>query len=293
MAAPMAAGVAAIYLQNHPNANSSTVNSAVMSTATTGVLNTLDTTSPNKLLYSLVNGGTTPTPTPTPTPTATPTPAPTVTPTPTPQPQSVRVTVKKRAQGNSTGTTSSTQFSYSAVNLSTSSFSLTADQDFIDPNAQPGTSSNPIVITETPVEGWQLMSISCIDPNTGAPAAGTINMSNRTASLVAAPAQQVECTFTSELISPTAAPATISGQVVDGNGRGVRNISLALIDPVSGQTRYARTNSFGYYYFDDVAVEHTYVLTAYSTKRYRITSPTRVITPTEDIGDVDFFTESN
>jgi len=289
MAAPMVAGVAAIYLQNHPNASASTVGAAVMSVATTGVLDTLDTTSPNKLLYSLVNGGVSPTPTPTPTPVATPTPGPTVT--PTPAPQSVKVTVKKRAQ-NAT-TTATTQFGYSAVNLSTSSFSLTPDQDFIDPNAQPGTNSNPIVITETPVDGWQLMSISCVDPTTGAPATGTINVANRTASLVAAPAQQVECTFTSELISPTAAPATISGQVVDGNGRGVRNISLALIDPIEGQTRYVRTNSFGYYYFDDVAVEHTYVLTAYSTKRYQITSPTRVITPTDDVGDVNFFTESN
>ena len=137
------------------------------------------------------------------------------------------------------------------------------------------------------------MSISCVDSITGAPANGTVDVTNRTASLIAAPAQQVECTFTSELISPTAAPATISGQVVDGNGRGVRNVTLALIDPIGGQTRYARTNSFGYYYFDDVAVEHTYVLTAYSTKRYQITSPTRVITPTDDVGDVNFFTESN
>lgn len=61
MAAPHAAGVAALYLQTHPLASATEVEAAVIASATTGVLNTntsspnhIGTTSPNRLLYSKV-----------------------------------------------------------------------------------------------------------------------------------------------------------------------------------------------------------------------------------------------
>jgi hypothetical protein len=270
MAAPMVAGVAALYLQAHPSATSANVSSAVMSAVTTGVLNTLDTTSPNKLLYSWVNGA--PSPTPTPTPTATPTPTPTATPTPSPSPSPnrVRVTVKKRVQGTMTEGSSTTQFPYTATNLSTTAFSLETNQDYYDPNALPGTSTNPIVIQEATVDGWQLMSIS----------------------IIADPSQQVECTFTSEQLTPTAAGVTISGRIVDTDGRGVRGVSVQLIDPLGGPTQWTRTNTFGFYSITDVTVGHTYVLVARSTKRWNILADTRTISPLEDIAGIDFVAEA-
>src|SRR5262249_10264040 len=111
MASPMVAGVAALYLETHPTATSSSVAQAILNSGTNGVLTTNDTSSPNKLLYSWVNGAA---PTPTPTPTATPTPTPTATPTPTPSPSptpnSLRVTVKKRVHGTVTTSGSTTAF---------------------------------------------------------------------------------------------------------------------------------------------------------------------------------------
>ncbi|QBR93947.1 S8 family peptidase [Nocardioides euryhalodurans] len=64
MATPHVAGVAALYLQGSPSASPATVNNAITSTATTGVVSGAQTGSPNRLLYSpLTGGGTTPPPT--------------------------------------------------------------------------------------------------------------------------------------------------------------------------------------------------------------------------------------
>ncbi|MBE2199599.1 MAG: S8 family peptidase [Anaerolinea sp.] len=86
MASPHVAGVAALYLQANPNASPSTVFNAIINGATTGVLSSIGSGSPNRLLYSRLTGGS-PSPTPTPAP-PTPTSAPptptSVPPTPTP-----------------------------------------------------------------------------------------------------------------------------------------------------------------------------------------------------------------
>lgn len=73
MASPHVAGAAALYLGSNPAASPATVASAVVNNATTGVLSSIGSGSPNRLLY--VGGGTTPPPGPTPTPTATPPPS--------------------------------------------------------------------------------------------------------------------------------------------------------------------------------------------------------------------------
>ena len=62
MATPHVAGVAALYLQGSPSASPSTVSSAIVNGATSNVLTNVGTGSPNKLLYSLLDGGTPPPP---------------------------------------------------------------------------------------------------------------------------------------------------------------------------------------------------------------------------------------
>ena len=53
MASPHVAGAAALYLQTNPSASSSAVNSAIISNATTNVVTSPGTGSPNRLLYTL------------------------------------------------------------------------------------------------------------------------------------------------------------------------------------------------------------------------------------------------
>ncbi|HEX6940485.1 MAG TPA: S8 family peptidase [Longimicrobiales bacterium] len=56
MAAPHVAGVAALYLEDHPSASPSTVTAAILNTATTGRLSGIGSGSPNRLLFSLLEG---------------------------------------------------------------------------------------------------------------------------------------------------------------------------------------------------------------------------------------------
>jgi subtilisin family serine protease len=63
MATPHVAGVAALYLEDNPGASAATVGGAIVNGATTGVVAGAGSGSPNRLLYSLLSGGTPPPPT--------------------------------------------------------------------------------------------------------------------------------------------------------------------------------------------------------------------------------------
>ncbi len=69
MATPHVAGVAALALQATPSASPATVTNTIISSATTGVVGSPGSGSPNRLLYSLLTSNPNPEPTPTPTPT--------------------------------------------------------------------------------------------------------------------------------------------------------------------------------------------------------------------------------
>jgi len=283
MAAPMVAGAAALYLAANPSASPATITQVMKSTATAGVLTTNDTSSPNLLLYSLMNTG--PTPTPTPTPTATPTPSPTPSPTPT----TARVTVRKRLQ-NSTGTSSTTSFPYIATRLASSSFTLVDNTTYEDPNVQSFGSSNPIVVTEAEVEGYQLLSIDCTQTLNGTttPADATTDVVTKTASIVAQPGANILCTYTSEPLAPTAGEAFVSGRVTDASGRGIRGILLELYNVQTGESATAISNPYGYYTFARLPVSNFYVLTLRDNKRWMAHNPTRSFTLLENLSDVDF-----
>lgn len=57
---------------------------------------------------------------------------------------------------------------------------------------------------------------------------------------------------------PTAAPASVSGKVTNWYGRGISRAVVQMLD-ASGNVRYARTNNFGRFRFNDVVVGETYV----------------------------------
>ena len=271
MASPHVAGVAALYLASNPSASPTTVTQNIVDNATAGVVTGLDAVSPNKLLYSFL--GSSPAPAPTPTPTLAP----------------ARVTIKKKANSR-TESINSAEFPFNATNLAARNFTLQPDNQFEDVNVTAFGSSNMITVTEAQVYGWNLTSISCVETSGGSPNVvnSSVDLVNKKANIVVEPGEQVECTFTSDAIVPTAANADISGRVLTADGRGVRGVKITLFDAETGQTFNSISNSFGYYNFSDKPVGRLYTLTALASKKAPILHNVRTFSLSEDLSAIDF-----
>ena len=269
MAAPHVVGAAALYLASNPGASPSTVTQNITGAATLGVVTGLDAASPNKLLYSFVGSSPAPAPTPTPAP--------------------GRVTIKKKANSR-TESISSAEFPFNATNLATRNFTLQPDNQFEDVNVTSFGSANMITVTEAQVYGWNLTSITCVETSGGTPNAvnSTVDLVNKKANIVVEPGEQVECTFTSDAITPTAANADISGRVLTNDGRGVKGVRVTLFDAQTGETFNSISNSFGYYNFFDKPVGRLYTLTALPSKKTPIQNNVRTFSLSADLTAMDF-----
>jgi subtilisin family serine protease len=289
MAAPLVAGVAAVYRAANPSANASTVSQTLLTNSTSGILTNTGAASPNRLLYSWLTGA----PSPTPTPTATPTPTPTATPAPSPTPSAGRMTIKKQTRTNNGGTSSTTSFPYAATNIATPNFTLLSNQEFTDANAP--LNGQMVAVTEASVDGWQLTSVQCVEVSIdGSPNVlnTTVDLANHRANIMVESGESVTCTFISDELVPTAGEASVGGRIVDRRGRGVRGVSLSLFDATTGETTYATTNGFGYYSFAGLTVLDFYVLTAFDTRKYTIVDNVRSFALRDDLANVDFFADS-
>ena len=86
--------------------------------------------------------------------------------------------------------------------------------------------------------------------------------------------------ITVQVQGPSAAPAAsvaVSGRIRDARGRGLSNATVRLVDS-NNNVYQARSNSFGYYFFEDIPVG-TYTMTA-NVRRYTFTPQTVQITET-------------
>ncbi len=90
--------------------------------------------------------------------------------------------------------------------------------------------------------------------------------------------------WTAAPFAPTAASVTISGQVLITDGRGLQNAQVIMSD-ASGNTRTAKTTSFGYYYFDNVEVGQTYIVSI-NSRRYKFAP--QVVSITEEVFGLNF-----
>lgn len=87
--------------------------------------------------------------------------------------------------------------------------------------------------------------------------------------------------------SPSVATVAVSGRVTTSTARGVSGARVTITD-ANGNVRFATTNSFGFYRFNDVAAGGTYTMRAIS-KRYRFTPQTLQIS--NNLTDVNFVAE--
>lgn len=84
--------------------------------------------------------------------------------------------------------------------------------------------------------------------------------------------------------APTAASVSVGGRVLTPWGGGLTN-AIVILSDAEGNTRMARTSSFGYYRFDDVLVGETYIVSV-TSKRYSYAP--RFVTVLDELADLDF-----
>ena len=85
----------------------------------------------------------------------------------------------------------------------------------------------------------------------------------------------------------TAATVSISGRIVNAQGRAISQARVSLTD-MSGNTRTALSSAFGYYSFEDVEAGATYIV-AVQSKRF--TFAPQVVSVNDNISDLDFIAE--
>jgi CSLREA domain-containing protein len=90
--------------------------------------------------------------------------------------------------------------------------------------------------------------------------------------------------FVLNILGPTAANVSVSGRVLTDTGRGLRNAIVTMTD-ANGIIRTARTSSFGYYHFDDIAAGHT-VIVAVRSKQFQFAP--QVVNVRESLTNVNF-----
>jgi len=270
MASPHVAGVAALYLESNPNASPAIVSQQIMNGTTEGVVWNTDGVSPNRLLHSWIGGAQPPT-------------------------MPGRVTIIKQVTSVGGGTASNASFGYLATNLGTATFAL-IDNDvqpadrYVNPNIVPLESAGDITITEGSLSGWSLTSIQCQEtPGDGMSNIqnSTVNLASRQATIKVEPGESVTCTFNSQELAPSAAPANVSGRVVDRNGRGIKNVWLTVQNAATGERSSVMTNSFGYYTFFNLMTGNFYTVTA-SAKRYVFDQETQSFVLNDSLTGVNF-----
>lgn len=186
-----------------------------------------------------------------------------------------------------------TAFGFTAsTGFGSTSFSL------IDDNAGPGVdtkqsqaitsfgAANAITVSENSISGWTLADITC---QTNVASSATTSLASRNAVITTNAGGVTTCTFTNSQLQVTAAPVAIAGRTLTASGLPIRGVTVVLTDASTGETRYALTNQFGVYVFDNVMTDDFYVISI-SSKRYSFTPSTRSFSLTDNLADQDFVT---
>src|SRR5690606_41485303 len=89
-----------------------------------------------------------------------------------------------------------------------------------------------------------------------------------------------------EMLSPTAASASIGGRLVTNAERGIPYTQLALTD-MFGQSRSVITGQMGYFRFEGLESGQAYILSV-SAKQYSFAQPSVVVNLGEDVTGLKF-----
>jgi hypothetical protein len=204
-------------------------------------------------------------------------------------PPNATVTIIKEVATANGGTAAVTAFEFTSTNFGASTFSL-VDNNVVGPDRRINSNitqfgaANAITVTESFAGGWTLLDINCTE--TGGIQNSSIDFANRKATLIPESGENIVCTFRNGLLTPSAAPATISGRVLMASGTGLSRAVLTLTNAENGETITTTTNSFGYYSIE-AEVGPLYTLSV-SHRRYSFADNLRIFTLLDEMSGMDF-----
>lgn len=92
------------------------------------------------------------------------------------------------------------------------------------------------------------------------------------------------------IVGPTAADVSVSGRILNSQGRGVTNATVTIRGGSIAAPRVVTTGRSGSYSFSGLTAGETYVITA-AARRFAFSSASRVVILSDDLFDVDFVAE--
>ncbi len=93
------------------------------------------------------------------------------------------------------------------------------------------------------------------------------------------------------ITSPTAAAASVTGRVINSNGRGISRASITIYNTTDNEYRTAMTNSFGYFSFPELPVGGFYILTV-KGKGLEFSNNTQAFNLNGDLTDMIFISSN-
>jgi hypothetical protein len=208
------------------------------------------------------------------------------------------VTIIKEVQVQQGGTSSPDYFPFTATNFTPATFQLRDINDptqdrLINSNIMHFGVSNAIVVTESPVSTWSLADLTCVETSGGGTSIpnSTVDIDAATATIIVEEGEIVACTFHNSRLVPTAANATLAGQVLTEDGIGIPGAVLAVTNLSSGTTKYARSNPFGNFVFEGLPVPDAYIITV-THKKYAFTINSMTFSLIDNIDAMNFVAQT-
>lgn len=147
--------------------------------------------------------------------------------------------------------------------------------------------ANAITITEGPAAGFDLLDVLCSESGGASVADSTGSVGTRSATAIVQFGEVITCTFVNGTSRPTADPADVSGRVTDSSGRGISGARLTVFNVITGEARYASSNTFGYYKFTGLQTGEFYIMSV-EHKRYLFLTPSISFSLEDNISGLNF-----